>query len=394
MPLLPSLSRLRIRMNFNPRITRLLPITCLVVLAASSAALGDEGVDRALAAVRNVGREGQGFAEAIPAAGQLRRLPATEIPRLLDAAADTNPIAENWFRGVIFDVARSGGDSSPETLRAYVVDRSNNPTGRGLAMELIRKQDRETADALIATCLDDPSLPLREMAVEQAIGHAEELAKAGDSTAAIMRYRSALTAARHPKQLARVVEALGKLGDQVATAEAFALITEWKAVAPFDNEGGVGFDSVYPPEAQFVTHGTVDLNAKYDGKRGPVHWQPLPSTGPEGTVDLAAPFNQEKGAVAYLYTEFESPQAREVEVRLGCINANKVWINGKELMATEVYHAGTMIDQYIAPTELVAGTNRILLKICQNEQTESWAQRWEFQFRLTDPSGKGLRSSE
>jgi hypothetical protein len=41
---------------------------------------------------------------------------------------------------------------------------------------------------------------------------------------------------------------------------------------------------------------------------------------------------------------------------------------------------------------LKKGTNRILLKICQNEQEESWAQDWKFQFRITDTSGKGLAS--
>jgi hypothetical protein len=81
-------------------------------------------------------------------------------------------------------------------------------------------------------------------------------------------------------------------------------------------------------------------------------------------------------------------------VRLGCINANKVWVNGKEVMATEVYHSGSMLDQYIAKCELKKGTNRVLLKICQNEQTESWAQDWQFQFRLTDLTGKGLRSGQ
>ena len=63
-------------------------------------------------------------------------------------------------------------------------------------------------------------------------------------------------------------------------------------------------------------------------------------------------------------------------------------------MANEVYHSGNMLDQYVAPCELRQGTNQILLKICQNEQEESWAQEWEFQFRLTDPSGKGLTSGQ
>ena len=78
----------------------------------------------------------------------------------------------------------------------------------------------------------------------------------------------------------------------------------------------------------------------------------MEASGDDGIVDLAAAYDKEKGAVAYLYAEFDSPTDQPAEVRLGCINANKVWINGKEVMANEVYHAGSMLDQYIAPCEL------------------------------------------
>ncbi len=45
------------------------------------------------------------------------------------------------------------------------------------------------------------------------------------------------------------------------------------------------------------------------------------------------------------------------------------------------------MDQYRVLAKLQPGTNKILLKICQNEQTEDWAQRWEFQVRVCDSSG-------
>ena len=87
---------------------------------------------------------------------------------------------------------------------------------------------------------------------------------------------------------------------------------------------------------------------------------------------------------------FDVEQGGPAEVRLGCINASKVWINGELIDANEVYHSGTRIDQYTAPCTLREGRNRVLLKICQNAQTESWAQDWQFQFRLTDPQGAAL----
>jgi len=33
------------------------------------------------------------------------------------------------------------------------------------------------------------------------------------------------------------------------------------------------------------------------------------------------------------------------------------------------------------------GRNTILVKVCQNEQTEDWTKEWEFQLRVTDDLG-------
>ena len=77
--------------------------------------------------------------------------------------------------------------------------------------------------------------------------------------------------------------------------------------------------------------------------------------------------------MAYAYAEIKSDAERPVELRLGSANANKIWLNGKLLADAEVYHAFTALDQYVGRGRLERGTNRILVKICQNEQTEDWA---------------------
>ena len=377
----------------SPRAGFVLTGLCLASLLTSSACAQDP-IEDAVSALRKAGASGEGFDDAIPAAERLRQLPVEQLPRLLDGIADVNPVAGNWFRGVVFDIARGSTAPSTEMLSDYAMDQSNNPMGRGLAMELIRKQDAAVAEELIAKCLHDRSLPLREMAVERAIGHAEAFRRQENTAAAIDLYRETLVAARHPRQLSRIVEALGDLGQEVTTADAFAMIKPWQVIAPFDNVDGVGFAAVYPPEAEFAASGSVDLSTQHEGKDGVVQWQSIEASDDAGVVDLASAYDKEKGAVAYLVTEFESSEARPAEVRLSCINANKAWLNGKEVMANEVYHSGSMLDQYIVQCELKQGTNRVLLKICQNEQTESWAQDWEFQFRLTDPTGKGLRSGQ
>ena len=48
------------------------------------------------------------------------------------------------------------------------------------------------------------------------------------------------------------------------------------------------------------------------------------------------------------------------------------------------------VDQYIAKAMLKAGRNELLLKVCQNEQKEDWAQQWKFQVRLCDAVGAAV----
>jgi hypothetical protein len=61
---------------------------------------------------------------------------------------------------------------------------------------------------------------------------------------------------------------------------------------------------------------------------------------------------------------------------------------------THVYHANGALDQYIAKGQLKQGKNAILLKICQNEQTEEWAQLWQFQLRVCDAIGTAILSQD
>ena len=375
---------------FKPREFRGVAAMALFCAFTSPASYAADSIEVAIEAVRAIGTEGKGFQEAIPAARELQQLPAEKLFVVLNGADGVNPIAENWIRGIAFGIAQRSGTPAISELKNYVVDQGNNAIGRGIAMELIKREDASSAEKMLDELLDDPSLAIREMAVEQAIGKAESLAKS-QADSAVEIYRETLAAARHPKQLSRIVASLSDLGESVTTAGAFSLILDWKSIAPFNNEGGVGYEAVYGPEKQFASDGSVDLQKQYDGKNGQISWQDVSGSSDEGLVNLAETYNKEKGAVAYLFAEFDSADAKAAQVRLGCINANKVWVNGEEVMATEVYHSGSMLDQYIAPFELKKGTNTILLKICQNEQEESWAQRWEFQFRITDPTGKGLQ---
>ena len=194
----------------------------LLLLGASLPAVGqdDTQVSKAIDAIRSVGAEGAGYEQAIPAATRLRRLTASQVPLLLDGLEDANPVAENWLRGVVFDVVRKSDGPSMEMLESYAMKKENNPIGRGLAMELLQKQSPEKAGQLIDQCMEDASLPLREMAVERAIERANANEKENEAQAK-QDYRAALASARHPRQLSRIIAALEELGETVNPADAF-----------------------------------------------------------------------------------------------------------------------------------------------------------------------------
>jgi hypothetical protein len=163
---------------------------------------------------------------------------------------------------------------------------------------------------------------------------------------------------------------------------------DWKLVGPFDNQQGKGFAVVYPPET------VVNLTATYPTPGGKIGWVAQHTDNEYGFVDVNQTLGKHKGAVAYAVAEFQSDHAGPVELRLGTENANKIWLNGKLLSSAEVYHNNIAMDQYVGRGELRTGRNLIMLKICQNEQTEDWAQDWKFQFRVCDASGKAILSTD
>src|SRR5262249_38235847 len=157
---------------------------------------------------------------------------------------------------------------------------------------------------------------------------------------------------------------------------------QWQVATPFDNTKDVGFKTAYPPEQG------VDLKATYKGKGDKeVKWVPVATADPFGRVDLNLATDKHKGAVAYAFAQVDSPPDQEIEVRVGSVTGVKVFVNGKEVFAREEYHHGMRFDQYSAKAKLKKGRNEILLKVCQNEQEEDWAQNWLFQARLCNSTG-------
>ena len=339
----------------------------------------------ALATLRRI--EGQG-ADNEAAGRAWQKLAASrpeQLPELLAALDEATPLGANWIRAAIDAVAEHAvaqGQSLPlDKLEAFVKDRRHTPRARRLAYEWITRVDAGAPDRLIPGMLDDPSVELRRDAVRRILDKAEAAKVAKDQAAALAAYHQALDAARDQDQVKAASEALKKLGEPVDLARHYGFVQHWHVIGPFDNSGKKGFAVAYAPEKG------IDLKAQYDGKAGPVRWIEHTTKDELGHVDLNKLLEEQKGVVAYALAELVSPQERPVEIRLGTQDAIKLWLNGKQIYDTEVYHANVRMDQYVARGQLHAGRNVLLLKVCQNEQTEDWARDWKFQLRVCDATG-------
>jgi hypothetical protein len=296
-----------------------------------------------------------------------------------------------WLRGVAEAVAQrataKGGKLPQPQLEAFLLETKHSPRARRLSYELIAAVDPTAESRIIPKLLSDPSVELRRDAGGQVLTDAAKLA-ANEKEAAIKKYEVAFF---HSRDLDQIKEASAKLreaGQLVDLATHMGYLLKWKLIGPFDNIDDKGWDVAYPPEEK------VDLTAEYDGQKGKVKWIEAMTTDDYGVVDLNKIQGNHKGAITYAYAELIADKAQPCELRLGCINANKVWLNGKLLTANHVYHANTSVDQYIATGTLNKGKNTILLKICQNEQTEAWAQNWQFQLRVCDAVGTAILSQD
>lgn len=357
----------------------------LLLLLVPAARAADNAVSSLAARIKAVGREGAGNAEAAKAWQELVKLGPTALPDILEALDDADPRAANWLRAAVDAIAErelTAGRMLPAArLEAFVKDTRHSGQGRRLAFEWLTRADKTAPDRLIPGMANDPSVELRRDAIARLIAEVDNLAEK-DKTAAAVAYRKVLVNARDTDQVNHLAKQLALLGDKVDLAGHYGFIQKWLVIGPFDNVKKIGFDAVYPPEKG------IDLKATYTGKDGAkLSWQPYATADSLGVVDLNKVIAKHMGAVGYAYTVIESAKEQPVQIRAGSNNAVKMWLNGKPIYFRDEYHHGMRMDQHTARAELKAGRNEILIKVCQNEQTDNWAQKWDFQLRVCDALG-------
>ncbi len=364
------------------KLSRLLPL-----LAITSPAFADLAAD--LNVLRSVGAEGKGNEAAVTAWQQVAKAPAAELPVLLAAMDGANPLAANYLRAAIGTVEEREAKALPvPALVKFVRDTQHSPAARAAAFDLVQRHAREEADKLAPELIEDPSAELRRHPVARLIDEGTALLAKGDKEAAAKAFEKGMQGARDEDQIKTLAKQLKGLNLPVDLPKHFGFLMNWKVIAPFSNLERKGFDTAYPPEEK------LDFTATYPGKGKDAAWQDFASVDEYGKIDFNKPFGMEKEVVGYAATEFTSTTERDAEIRIGCKDGWKVWLNGKLLFARDEYHRGAKLDQYKLPCHLKAGANTLLVKCCQNEQKETWTVEWEFQLRICDATGTAILAAK
>ncbi len=372
------------RFTFIPLPSMRQLLLCFLLATAASAADLSSSIEK----LRAVGKEGKGNAEATKAWQEVAAADAAALTDILAGMNGANPLAENWLRAAVGVVAEraaaKGGSISIDSLVAFLKDTKNAAAPRVLAFDLIRKSDPAMSDKLAEGLLADPSSELRRYPVTKLIEEGDAALAASKKEAAVATFQKALVAARDEDHIKNVAKKLRDLGTKVDLPRHFGFLMKWQMIAPFTNVERKGFDEVFPPET------SIDLTASYPGKGGEAKWVEFESKDDYGMIDFNKPFTMLKEVTGYALAEFNSTEERSAEIRIGCKNGWKVWLNGELLFARDEYHRGMKLDQYKLPCRLKAGKNTILVKCCQNEQTETWTVEWQFQLRLCDSTGTAI----
>jgi hypothetical protein len=364
--------------------------TAATLLVAAAVAGSPVDVKDLVRTVGAIGPDGASSPEAARAWRELSGRPVADLPQLLVAFDGASPTAANWLAtavGALVERERTEGRSLPAAELEFVLrDVRHSGRGRRLAFELLCTVDPTAKKRILPTMLNDQAAELRYEAVADAFAAVKS--QPVESSEAKEEVRKLFAAARDPRQVDEIAQELERRGQKVDLVAHFGFITRWQIVGVFDNTDGRGFGTAYPPESG------VRLSDQYRDKDGAESaWQKA-TAGKEGFVDLNTVFPDSAGkrkgraaAIAYAYAEIEAPRDERVEVRASSATAVRLFLNGREILARELYHQNFDRDLLAAPATLMRGKNTILVKVCQNDQTEPFAQNWMFQMRFADALG-------
>lgn len=158
-------------------------------------------------------------------------------------------------------------------------------------------------------------------------------------------------------------------------------IAHWLLCGPFDNTGRRGHAEVHPVEKELDRW--PDLSRRYAGKEQSVSWRPIRAFVADAPVPVGNLLEPRREVSVYLQTLVATPKELPAALRLGTSGAYRVFLNGREVAAREVYRAPRP-DQDAVGLRLARGVNRLALKLSVEDGV------LDVYARLTAPDGGPL----
>jgi len=356
----------------------------VVALSAMPAPADDETV-RALAKINAVTKEGKGNDDAGPAWKTLVSKGGPALLPTLEAVDDSNPTSANWLRAAVNAITEAEKAASrklpADKLEAFVTNAKFAPSARRIAYELLIAQDATAKERLLPGFLNDRSPDLRRDAITYKLDILEKLAR--PSIKADLESLFAFT--RDKDQVELLAKKVKENGGKASVAGHFGFVTYSNLIGPFDGPESKGFGIAYKPETAAAATGTFKGKGDVELK-----WAPHSTSDPFGTFNLNKLLDKHKNAVAYALAVVVAERETSCEFRVTSPTSVKIFVNQKEIFGRDEYHHGDPFDANTGKATLRKGENVIVVKVCQNNQTEQWALRWQFQLRLCDETGGPL----
>ena len=152
----------------------------------------------------------------------------------------------------------------------------------------------------------------------------------------------------------------------------------WRVIGPFSMGNRSGFEHAFIPET------ALDLNASYRDQGRLYEWRPGDDGASDGYVNLKKLNGHSLWTVSYAAIYIHSPEKRKVQIRLGCDETGKLWLND-ELIWQHYLKRDASPDRDLVTVLLREGTNKLLIKVTNSDFD------WGFYLRVTDEKGRGFK---
>lgn len=378
-----------------PRMNNTLLTRCCIRLAASLTMIASTVIavaddSQLIAVIAESGPQGKGSAAAKSARDQLAKRSVELLPALLIAMDTPNPVAANWYRTIFEDIVareqlRGDTEWPLQFLHEYVSDAQRRGRPRRLVLGLIDLLEPNFKTQWLPERLTDPEFRIE--AVDLALAAGDKAVVEKDSETAQSQFRKAFESARDSSQVTSAADRLRSVGETADVARQLGFVTDWWLVGPLDAPDKSGFGMVFEPEK------AIDLNAKFPGQNdAEIGWVRHQPSDPLGQVNLVTVLGQSNEAVAYAWSEITVPTGLNAQLRCSADDSCLVWLNNEIVSSHEQWLNGTRFDRFVDPITLVAGRNRILVKVCQGPQHRDpeVPNNWTLFLRLCDEEGRGI----